>query len=92
MSCFACDAGIPAVKVVTVPMVQFTQFRFPRSKKVRVRKKWAKRQENWRFKDVSHFAIDIETINDLRPQRRFRDSATSGNGVDDGNNLLFWPR
>jgi len=62
MSCFLCDAGHPAVKVTQVPVVQFEQVRFPRSKKKRIQKKWAKRQENWQFKDVSYLAIDIETV------------------------------
>ena len=43
-------------------MVQFEQFRFPRSKRVRIRKKWAKRQENFRFKDIVYLAVDIETL------------------------------
>src|SRR5271157_2351570 len=51
-SCPVCDAGYPAIKTVRTPMVQFEQFRFPRSKRVRIRKKWAKRQENFRFKDI----------------------------------------
>ncbi len=62
MNCPACDAGIPAYKRITVPVVQFEQFRFPRSKKRRIQKKWAKCQSNWRFKDVVYLAVDIETV------------------------------
>jgi len=61
-SCPACDAGYPAIKMVRTPVVQFEQFRFPRSKKKRIQKKWAKRQANWRFKDIVYLAVDIETI------------------------------
>jgi len=58
MSCPACDAGIPAIRRVTLPVVQSIQVRFPRSKKVRIRKKWAKRKENWRFKDVVYMTVN----------------------------------
>ena len=34
------------------------QFRFPKSKKVRIRKKWSKRNANYRLEDV-HKAIKI---------------------------------
>lgn len=34
------------------------QFRFPKSKKKRIRIKWAKRPENWKVAD-KHFAVQI---------------------------------
>ncbi len=70
MNCCLCDAGVPAVQTTRVPVVQFEQFRFPRSKRKRTQKKWAKRQENWRFKDVSYLAVDIETINEFSKAHR----------------------
>lgn len=39
------------IKIIESPHMAATvrtQWRFPRSKRVRIRKKWAKRQENWR--------------------------------------------
>jgi hypothetical protein len=36
--------------------VQRIQFRFPRSKKKRIRAKWAKREENVRYKPTAYLA------------------------------------
>ena len=57
MNCLACDAGIPAVRRVTVPIAQMIQIRFPRSKKKRIRNKWAKRKENWQFNGIVYMAV-----------------------------------
>ena len=45
-----------APKIVPTTLLPFTgeeQFRFPRSKKKRIRKKWAKRKRNFRPKTIS---------------------------------------
>ena len=41
-------AGIPIVTNPYMPETSRFQFRFPRSKRVRIRKKWAKKAENYR--------------------------------------------
>lgn len=38
---------------------EWKQYRFPKTKKSRIRKKWAKRSENFRMKDV-YKAIQID--------------------------------
>jgi hypothetical protein len=44
------------VEIVGVSaMVRPEQFRFPRSKKKRIRTKWEKRSENWRAVPLDHF-------------------------------------
>ena len=48
--CRLCDAGVPVKTVAFVPFMEQEQFRFPRSKKTRIRKKWAKDPRNWRTK------------------------------------------
>lgn len=45
-------AGIPIVVNPCLPETRREQFRFPRSKKKRIRKKWAKDQRNWREVDA----------------------------------------
>ena len=62
MSCPACDAGYPVTKVMVVPVVQFIQVRFPRSKKKRIQKKWAKRRENWKFEDINALRVPISVM------------------------------
>lgn len=37
---------------------EFTQYRFPKSKKVRIRKKWSKNRKNFKLKDV-HRVINM---------------------------------
>lgn len=49
-SCFVCDEGHEAELVRRIPLLLHVQVRFPRSKKVRIRKKWSKQPKN--FKDV----------------------------------------
>ena len=41
-------AGIPVYTSAMVPAFERVQVRFPRSKKVRIRKKWSKDPRNWR--------------------------------------------
>lgn len=36
--------------LVSTSLIEFYQFRFPKSKKKRIRKKWSKRKENYREK------------------------------------------
>jgi hypothetical protein len=38
------------------------QFRFPRSKKKRIRKKWAKRPENWRVVPDPSYVFNVSTL------------------------------
>ena len=45
--CGLCEAGDKPKQVVHIPAVQRLQVKFPRSKKKRIRKKWAKRQQNY---------------------------------------------
>lgn len=50
--------GLPAIRVIEspyVPRFKLEQFRFPRSKKRRIRKKWAARQQN--FKQVPNTTL-----------------------------------
>lgn len=44
MSNFSC----PPAPVIRPSKIMVEQFRFPKSKKRRIRRKWAKRTENWR--------------------------------------------
>jgi hypothetical protein len=37
------------------PIVEFVQFRFPKSKKKRIREKWVKRKENFKRKETERF-------------------------------------
>lgn len=37
------------------PIVEFIQFRFPKSKKKRIIKKWLKRKENFKRKETERF-------------------------------------
>ena len=48
-TCSMCEAGFPVKTNSYVSVVERVQFRFPRSKKVRIRKKWAKDLRNWRY-------------------------------------------
>ncbi len=53
--------GIPILFIEDATFTIREQFRFPRSKKARIRKKWRKNQENWRMSpspDV--FRLDLE--------------------------------
>jgi len=47
-NCHLCMAGIPVYTSAMVPAFERVQVRFPRSKKVRIRKKWSKDPRNWR--------------------------------------------
>ena len=46
MTCPLCDAGNKPKLVAYIPIVEAVQVRFPRSKKRRIRKKWAKQARN----------------------------------------------
>lgn len=59
MNCPACDAGIPVTRRVMVPIVPSVQVRFPRSKKKRIRNKWAKQPKNWRFGDITWLTMSV---------------------------------
>lgn len=51
----AAFAAIWGTQFIPSPyMADCKQFRFPKSKKARVRKKWAKRTENWRMVPWPH--------------------------------------
>lgn len=41
--------SIRVIKNSLLEMKEFKQFRFPKSKKKRIRKKWRKRRENWKM-------------------------------------------
>jgi hypothetical protein len=41
-------AKFPPAPVIRPSKIMVEQFRFPKSKKRRIRRKWAKRAENWR--------------------------------------------
>lgn len=45
--CGLCEAGNEPKRVAHIPVIQRIQVKFPRSKKRRIRKKWAKRQNNY---------------------------------------------
>ena len=51
--------GLPlGFKIIESPhMADRVQVRFPRSKKRRIRKKWAKRPDNWRDVPWDHYLI-----------------------------------
>lgn len=44
--------GVPVYSSPHMPLTENRQFRFPRSKKKRIRKKWAKNPANYRESDV----------------------------------------
>jgi hypothetical protein len=56
--CLPCESGSVPVQKTYHPLVLSIQFRFPRSKKVRIRKKWRKQPRN--------FKTQVSTIG-LRP-------------------------
>ncbi len=45
-------------RIIETPALDMVQFRFPKSKKKRIRKKWAKRPENWRPNNKAYLAFD----------------------------------
>lgn len=46
-------SGIRIIADPYLPKTRLEQFRFPRSKKVRIRKKWRKNPANWRDVDAT---------------------------------------
>lgn len=49
------------MRLITAPsMGETRQYRFPRSKKKRIRKKWAKRRQNYRFEPSTQLLINHE--------------------------------
>lgn len=44
------------------PQLERKQFRFPKSKKKRIRAKWAKRRENWKTIEKDVFYVKDNTI------------------------------
>lgn len=46
--------GMAVIKDPELLISDTVQFRFPRSKKARIRKKWAKRPENWKRVERDH--------------------------------------
>lgn len=54
------------IKVVASPMIvpdeKFVQFRFPRSKKKRIRNKWKKKAKNYRFQEFERVLKMDDTI------------------------------
>lgn len=51
------SAPAPALKLV--PFKPREQFRFPKTKKRRIRRKWEKRDCNWRLKPVDYTAYQM---------------------------------
>lgn len=47
--------------LVSTTLIELYQYRFPKSKKVRIRKKWRKRKENYRERDVA-VQFDRDTL------------------------------
>lgn len=47
------NGGLKLIACEHLPKTRRAQFRFPRSKKKRMRKKWAKKAENWREVDAT---------------------------------------
>jgi hypothetical protein len=46
--------GVPIAVSEYLPTTRFEQFKFPRSKKSRIRKKWRKDMRNWRRVDCQN--------------------------------------
>lgn len=74
-------AGLLGVNVVvtpTLPIRKLEQFRFPRSKRKRIRKKWARKTENFRVKTTEAFLTDGALFVSLASYRRLKDAIESG--------------
>ena len=50
LACYLCDAGGVPRQVAHIPVMEVVQVKFPRSKKKRIRKKWAKQMRYCEFR------------------------------------------
>ena len=64
--------GMQIIADKYMPSTRRVQYRFPRSKKARMRKKWARNPANWREERVAYM-LNMEAIN--QGMRRYLDSA-----------------